>query len=505
MTAENSSPPDSPNPNNQAESCVVDHSVGPDSSNRAVGSLTKDYVVHLQTIHFSLIAICIALAAVVSSTNRSEVSQGRNELRLINESLRSWNRYGLDLLAKHHLDEVNSKRRAAEPTSVFVTTPPNANVMLIDSKPGSQPDRVALRFTGRNWMVEGSVRAYPSNLHRMLIGAENASTRFLDEAQIFIWEPETLSRFRTLWDDLASTQTIIVPTKLGTKLRRFKIPDHWDGKAESLSLTERSFHLEVAATPPSDRTCSLQLARTDPGDDAVNKIIASALGNPTPYVYVCLELCQGGGDLTFIPITEFHPIDFDAQQVLLDPIHSQQLGGRIGTGSLIPHGTFDYSFSNLNEITRNYQQLSLNAFGPILESEQQRAGESFEALGIKFPAEETTRWGLLIILAIQLYLWVMLHESAHGFRLGDNDSDAPWIGLYRSFPAKAVCFLTMVIVPASVCGLVGLRGGRLLGLAWVPVILIGLVSVGVSSLLGMLAWNNLPSRTGGCEPKESFK
>lgn len=229
------------------------------------------------------------------------------------------------------------------------------------------------------------------------------------------------------------------------------------------------------------------------------KAISSALARPTPYLYVCLEMTDNN-NLSFVPVTEFQTIDFDSQAALLDPISAQQVTRK--EGPFVPHGTFEYSFSSLNEITKNYQQLSLNAFGPILESEQERAGESFEALGIKFPAEETTRWGLMIILAVQSYLWVMLREQSKGPPLGDAEFGVPWVGMYGSLPAKVVSFLTVVILPAATSGMVAVRGARLIGINWPGIALIAFGSIAASLTFALFAWSNFPSRFRS-QPREN--
>jgi hypothetical protein len=36
--------------------------------------------------------------------------------------------------------------------------------------------------------------------------------------------------------------------------------------------------------------------------------------------------------------------------------------------------------------------------------------DSFEVFGVKFPVEKATRCGILLIVGVQLYLWIHLHE-----------------------------------------------------------------------------------------------
>lgn len=233
------------------------------------------------------------------------------------------------------------------------------------------------------------------------------------------------------------------------------------------------------------------LARTDPDEDPVLKTIATALAKPTPYMYVCLEQSKSDS-LSFIPVTDFETIDFDAQDILLSKVRSQQI--RQKEGLLVPHGIFDYSFRSLNNVTKNYQNLALGSFKPILESEQQRTGESFEALGIKFPADETTRWGTLVLLAIQLYLWVILRENVVTISPADSGWDVAWIGMYTSAIARIVCFLTTVAFPPVAIVTLGIRALQLGGDTWFDRLLV-CFDVSVSVIFAFLAWRSLPKRT----------
>jgi hypothetical protein len=108
---------------------------------------------------------------------------------------------------------------------------------------------------------------------------------------------------------------------------------------------------------------------------------------------------------------------------------------------------FAESFPNLKEVTRNYAGQEFSSIRKQLEEERERAGESFEAVGLKLPAGETTRWGLLLIFVVQLYLWIHIRELQRKLSPQDEALNFPWIGLYAGTAAKIVFYLSIALVP----------------------------------------------------------
>jgi hypothetical protein len=52
---------------------------------------SKDYVEHLRTIHFSLIALSLAAVVLATSASPNEVSLARKKISAIGELIRIWN------------------------------------------------------------------------------------------------------------------------------------------------------------------------------------------------------------------------------------------------------------------------------------------------------------------------------------------------------------------------------------------------------------------------------
>lgn len=65
---------------------------------------------------------------------------------------------------------------------------------------------------------------------------------------------------------------------------------------------------------------------------------------------------------------------------------------------------------------------------------------------MKVPAEVAVDFGALLILGIQLYMWVHLHEFGNRTER-DAGFDVAWIGVYTSLPSKIVFLGTLLVLP----------------------------------------------------------
>ena len=79
---------------------------------------SKDYVEHLRTVHFTLVAICIALLALASSESHNQVSEAREQLQMITESLHSLDGSSLTMAAAKRIAEFNTAEHESLPTQM---------------------------------------------------------------------------------------------------------------------------------------------------------------------------------------------------------------------------------------------------------------------------------------------------------------------------------------------------------------------------------------------------
>ena len=411
---------------------------------------SKDYVEHLRTVHFTLVVICIALIAVASSDSRNEISDAREQLQLITEALHSWDVAALTKAAANRIAVFNTAQHQSLPTQMFGNPLIDVHTLSIARHGSSAETSVTAKLQG-NWMIDGPYRVAHSSTQQFFFG-----TTLLDDPHLYVAEPHTLAGFQHLWDDLAKENQIIVPTKLAEVMYTFKLPPDGLVHVETIdTLFERT---NIRFNPPSPTTpggtCTLSLARATLKQNM--NVFEEAFSKPTPYMYVCEELSPiGTNNLSFIPVSEFKQIALDGQDILLEKIHAQQVNHT--KGLLIPHGTFAHSFRALNSVTQNYQTLSLDSFDPILQSEEQRSGESFEALGVKFPADETSRWGTLVVMTVQLYLYLLLRRRSASLRPRDPALEVAWLGLFPSTAARIVALTSIALLPLFVVAYLAVR------------------------------------------------
>jgi len=110
------------------------------------------------------------------------------------------------------------------------------------------------------------------------------------------------------------------------------------------------------------------------------------------------------------------------------------------------HGTFEDVFHELNAASERYQDLKPEVIEKIIRSEMGRSKEAFEAFGVKFPVEMTARWGILLLLGIQIYFW--LHLAEYRRRKIENPPVA-WIGSYSSTFARVVFSTSALAAPVA--------------------------------------------------------
>jgi hypothetical protein len=144
-------------------------------------------------------------------------------------------------------------------------------------------------------------------------------------------------------------------------------------------------------------------------------------------------------------------------------------------------------------VTSKYQSLALDKIDPILESEQSRAGESLEAFGVKFPAQGATRWGIALILAVQLYFWIHLHELSKKLKPHDDGWEVAWVGVYPSNSSRIVFRISAFLLPLCAVVVVGMRG-LLLGNFGLPYWVLLILGAAASIFLSTVTLPHVPQR-----------
>ena len=166
-----------------------------------------------------------------------------------------------------------------------------------------------------------------------------------------------------------------------------------------------------------------------------------------------------------------------------------------GRNTVWHRGRFQDSFRDLNDaVTRlRLGGASWNdAETRVSDAEANSSTESFEAFGMKIPAGFSIYFAVIIVLSVQAYLLAQLHEFCSGSALDSLDSDGSWIGAYSSGFARVLFGVSTILLPATACVMLGLRGIRANGFHPSLYCVVALVAV-LSSALGVMAYRDARS------------
>ncbi len=111
---------------------------------------------------------------------------------------------------------------------------------------------------------------------------------------------------------------------------------------------------------------------------------------------------------------------------------------------------FFFYFPDLARAMVGRSEESLDTLSRQIFDEASKETESFEILGIRFPAGTLIVLGPLIPVVLQIYLFVYLQDIRCNIRADDPGWDVPWIGTNRTFLGKGLFFFTTVILPIFV-------------------------------------------------------
>jgi hypothetical protein len=431
---------------------------------------SKDYVEHLRTVHFSLIALSLAAVVLALSPNPDEIKKAREQINAIEELVRVWDQRWIQKAAEN---TVADKPKERDPRGVverdffngFVPYPEDANALKLtgtDSNSNQQVKTFKFQFTTPNWIIDGPAR---DPLYQTLPLSEDRMTMAYE---LLLSAPTTLAEFQNLWDTLNKKHIVRSPTVLSKNMcvsAKIVMVCKDTGTIEWVRFAPRALQ--------ATRTLEFELRLVR--ENVKQPMLSTSLG----YGYFL-----GTGNVSLIlPAAAEAKIDFYPQEGLIQHFAK---GKPLG-------GSFEHSFPELNKITKNYQTLELDKFDPIFEAEQNRTGESFEAFGIKFPAEATTRWGILVILGVQLYFWIHLHELARKLLPTDQGWEVAFIGMYPSLPSKVVYTFSALVLPVGAIAALGIRGLYVGSFRWLYWLLL-IMGITFSVTFAVLAWRSAPSR-----------
>jgi hypothetical protein len=425
-----------------------------------VAHWSKDYVEHLRAIHLAMLAVCAGLIVLTTLRSPTEVQTAHKQILEVRELLHGFDPSGFEQQCRDQIAAMKNLPR-------LEISPADANW-------------VTFRFRTRDFQEAlGNEATFPFRLGapNYVLHTKGASP----DAALTVSSPSSLRDFHSLWNDLGGAY-IAVATKLGDTASVFLWGSDLPYRPATIIFENRN---TLLPQPYLEGYNAYLFGVTDchPPKDSndLNFVTGLCYSGIPVSVHPSGQFSRDYGLKVFLPVVSTENFSFDGQAVLIS--HARHEWDW-------KHGDFSSSFRQLNDVTRDYDGLDVENIERILASEEKRTGESFEAVGIKFPAENTARWGILVILGLQVYLWLQLRERSSKLSSTDAGWEVAWIGVYPSAYSKFATFLSIVALPVVTVLALGTRVLYLSSFAvayWI--VLIG--ATASTLMLGGLAWLHL--------------
>jgi hypothetical protein len=321
---------------------------------------SKDFVEHLRSVHFALIAVSIGLILILSRANTPALSQ----IRQIVELKKQWPPEWLgDVVQTKELSLQNCDRR---PPPLALPPDPWSMSWKHDRLVRGEVEGGKAGSTRRNFVVHF---AFPDhNWLESPIAGSSLAFEF----------PTTLSGFRDWWSQLETTHRAYFPTVLcdvGHAASMF-------GEPEQPAI----FLLPEYASGISHNS----------NEDRILPLTLESNGEEGRFAYRAFDPERG---LYYsLPVASLKVVNL-WQGTLVD-------GTREFRGWGWRKGSFERSFAALVSETRGIEAEDLEEVEKILAERLAKNSEEFEAFGMKFPIAQITEWGTLALLGVQLYFFL---------------------------------------------------------------------------------------------------
>jgi hypothetical protein len=446
---------------------------------------SKDFVEHIRTVHFSLIAVCLALIGLLQFQKPKDLSAAQRQLTDIKNAVDGWD--------------------SAQVTGAVRDALGKAGAYPAMPAPGSGVFKVAAYDPQVGFLPTPCVLSSRENLEKICTDVSEVT----NTTSQFFKKPASLAEFCDWWNFLNREHVVIRPDPRKVSKMGFSI-DH-SGHLKIIHYAP--VQSPLASPSPSPSPSAIQNTPISPNPPTIQN--PSIIPNPPvtswtnwPSVRFLTsretELIRAAG--TDRPWELTYYIDDDSsKRTILIPV---EVGSRTtisAQASLIaahPYwkaGSFSTSFKELDDASSQMQGQSLDTIASYFAAEAVKAHEpdSFEVFGVKFPIQTANAWGIALIIGIQLYFWVHLHELSPRLREDDDGWNVAWIGVYPSIPARAVYLISIIALPMITMVLLGnhaLRDHRNL-----VMLLVCSFGFAASTVLAFLAARSTPKRKLGSE------
>jgi hypothetical protein len=349
---------------------------------------SADFVEHIRAVHFSLIAVCAALIGISLYEKPVDVNTAAAQLQDMKAAVASWESYEVKGVLKDAFSRAAKGQDTMTPRFVDI----EEAHLGIDIGPVIQ-------------LPTGS--PYGDGI----MGSTDFVVNLLNKP------PTSVDSFCNLWDLLFLQPTVILPDP--------------SGLAAQVIVMKASGATEIRHYRDGVFGGTFFTSLRPATNDEV-KALSSVIHAPVEYVY----WFRLGNDTAFLPAAAT-TYKMDGQAAL---IRSHPYWKR---------GLCTTSFGGLMNAMSGLHGRSFEAVEEAFKQEVNKPKtDTFEIFGVKFPVDAALQWGIILILAIQLYLWVQLYELSPRLKSDDPGWEVAWIGVYRSAPARCLFIALTVALPS---------------------------------------------------------
>ena len=374
----------------------------------------KAFGEHIRKVHLTLMVLCLGLLVGTTFELQSDMQRAERDLKKILELKDNWNQ---PWLTEYLLDQISTQyQKLGDP----IEQPRRTYTYSVKSNSVPQ-EMVFLEFTLPTAVVQfGETLDHRQDLQYrggvLDIGWRIQPLRTLKDVQI-------------LWDKLAKSQFLYIPTKVdveagpSTSNATFVSVDH-------------EFHRQEDEKHSSFKGAFVEISHHCPDTDpkwSRDRMTYSTV------------LCSTDEHVNFKAKITWARTSIDLRRAILSYLNVEW-----------QRREYDKAFPDLSNVTKGYATYGLEEAHTVLLNELRRKEETIEIFGARFPREQLSLWGGALILLTQLYFLMHLVSMIHVLekslsRGGEVSSNlVPWIGFYDTPLARGITWLSTIVVPAVI-------------------------------------------------------
>ena len=361
-----------------------------------------DFVIHLRTVHFTLVLVCAVTIISLHGVSPGELDRAQEQMHQITQIKAQWNdwvvRWSYD--QRQGLEKMGIGTGVSMPSAIYVC--PETGKRWSFNMKGS-PMRFLITEEGGT-----GDRIFADAVRKV-----NGDLKFYSRTDMW---PFTLFEFKKFWNHSGMKVQVVQSIEPNV---RFISADGTDSSVQwTSSCSEQSYSLTLELRR-TDAVCSEMVLQKFPGQVFCADVSSEKLTVAVPVTLRESRIWE-------------EPRSWLAKQYSL-PISTLK---------------FEKDFPELNRVTAQYMELPVERVAAILDAEVQRSGERVQMLGLTFSLKVLSQAAAGIIMLVQMYFVLHLKQ----FRLSSPHPDQiAWVATYSNEYAKFLTLATGMILPVTTC------------------------------------------------------